>query len=352
MSSPDPLPQTYAASRASFRATAAAVGAPLTAHPIEAPGPEGEELTIDVATLGDDAPRRALVVLSGVHGVEGFATAAAQTAFLAGLGARPAGPGLRIILVHAVNPWGMAWGRRQNEANVDLNRGWDRGWIDPPRNEPYDELHPLLCPDGPTVPDPRAMFEALAPITEAHGLAWVERAITAGQYHHPDGMHYAGHRTEPSCEILADVLGPMLAPLGKVLVLDLHTGAGPYGEMTYLSGEPVDSPANEAVGAIFGHATPSAAWTPGRIGPGVAALAAGPERWSVTVEVGTVSDTKQLAAAHREQWVHRFGDDRPAHADIRRAYRACFTPEDPDWKAAARRGLADALDRALAAVAD
>ena len=45
----------------------------MTTHPIEARGPDGEELTIDVGIVGATEPSRAVVVLSGVHGVEGFA---------------------------------------------------------------------------------------------------------------------------------------------------------------------------------------------------------------------------------------------------------------------------------------
>ena len=32
--------------------------------------------------------------------------------------------GLRVVLLHAINPWGFSWARRVTEDNVDLNRNF------------------------------------------------------------------------------------------------------------------------------------------------------------------------------------------------------------------------------------
>ena len=115
----------YATARARFRAAAEAKGWVLQALPIAAEGPRGIELTIDVARLGPENPRRVVVVSSGTHGVEGYFGSAVQLALLEGAWADvdlPDDTGL--LLVHAVNPYGFAWNRRVNEDNVDLNRNF------------------------------------------------------------------------------------------------------------------------------------------------------------------------------------------------------------------------------------
>ncbi|NIP94329.1 MAG: DUF2817 domain-containing protein [Akkermansiaceae bacterium] len=83
----------------------------------------GEDLTIDVGILGWESDP-ALVLSSGVHGVEGFPGSALQLAFLDGLYRKPAGSGIRYILIHGINPHGFAHLRRFNEGNVDLNRNF------------------------------------------------------------------------------------------------------------------------------------------------------------------------------------------------------------------------------------
>src|SRR5688572_7001224 len=93
-------------------------------YPIAARGPRDEELTIDVASLGNVAAERVVVVSGGLHGPEGFFGSAVQTAWLAKRKAAALPESLRILLLHALNPFGFAWRRRWNESNVDLNRNF------------------------------------------------------------------------------------------------------------------------------------------------------------------------------------------------------------------------------------
>src|SRR5262245_57538061 len=58
------FPQDYLAARERFRRAAAQLGCDLEAHPIAAKGPQGEELTIDVAVVAGTDPGRTLVISS------------------------------------------------------------------------------------------------------------------------------------------------------------------------------------------------------------------------------------------------------------------------------------------------
>ncbi|CAN5173425.1 hypothetical protein BH20ACT3_BH20ACT3_08550 [soil metagenome] len=59
------LPLTYHECRARFRWAAHHAGVTTVAHPIDLRGPEGQQLTLDVAVLGTAPAERPLVVLSG-----------------------------------------------------------------------------------------------------------------------------------------------------------------------------------------------------------------------------------------------------------------------------------------------
>ena len=83
-------------------------------------GPEAEELAIDVAVIGSLDSGKAIMSSSGVHGVEGYPGSAIQLSIMDKLAKSPPFDDHAVILIHAVNPYGMAWWRRFNENNVDL----------------------------------------------------------------------------------------------------------------------------------------------------------------------------------------------------------------------------------------
>src|SRR6266567_3145741 len=112
----------YFGARNRFRELVRTVGGRLETISIDAKGPKGEDLSIDIAWFGVATPRRVLLHSSGLHGVEGFAGSAIQLQLLNDLPAIPEDAAL--IVVHVLNPYGMAWLRRFNENNVDLNRNF------------------------------------------------------------------------------------------------------------------------------------------------------------------------------------------------------------------------------------
>src|SRR5262249_30810012 len=112
----------YFAARAQFRDAVPAAGGRLETIAIDAKGPEDEDLGIDIGWVGSASPRRVLLHSSGLHGVEGFAGSAVQLQFIKRMPRVSADAAF--IIVHILNPYGMAWLRRVNENNVDLNRNF------------------------------------------------------------------------------------------------------------------------------------------------------------------------------------------------------------------------------------
>ncbi|MCU0261912.1 MAG: M14 family metallopeptidase, partial [Ilumatobacteraceae bacterium] len=342
-----------------FRRAAELSGAATEAHPIEARGPSDERLTVDVARTGRADAERVLLVLSGVHGVEGFASAAIQCELLERIGADGAPDDAAIVLVHAVNPWGMAWWRRQNESNVDLNRNWARDRHDPPANDGYADLHHLLVPDGDEPPTPESLLDPLRTFIDRHGIGWVRDAISRGQYSHPDGLYFGGDRVEASTRILADIARRHLAGARRVLTVDLHTGHGAAGTYTLLSQARLGSPDDEWLRRHFDPDRIEAtvdnpdATTPAKVGQlaiGLAELLPATEHHAVTFELGTVPNTRMILAERAEHWVHRHGDrTHPAHAALVWEHRICSTPDDPEWVATALAHGRTVLTAALSA---
>ena len=113
---------SYAVARARFRAAVERVDWKSYAYPIGHLGPDGDDLTIDVA-LSPEVTDRVVALSSGIHGVEGFFGSAVQVALLERW--RPSHPPkVRWVLIHALNPYGFAWSRRFDADNIDVNRNF------------------------------------------------------------------------------------------------------------------------------------------------------------------------------------------------------------------------------------
>lgn len=354
------LPLTYSECRARFLRAALQAAQAVDAHGIPAPGPFDERLTIDVVHLGAAIPRRALLILSGVHGVEGFIGSALQSDLLQRLDPTTLPGDMAVVLVHGVNPWGMAWSRRQNESNVDLNRNWRRSEMDPIHNDAYDRLHATVCPDTEALPSLDELFARVQALVQVQGATWVADGITKGQYRHADGLHYGGEQTEASCLTLERIVAQHLTGVERLFTLDLHTGHGPPGAVTLLCDQPPGSAQYGFLSALMGaerveatvdNPDATTALKSGQIANGIGAFLGSPVAYATSAELGTVSEGKQLAATVLENWVARHGNrSDPDHAAAVWRYRYCFTPEDPEWEQAAMAAGRELMQASVTAV--
>ena len=131
----------YGEARTRFLDAARSAGAVMSSFRLDQPGPEGIELSTDVAWLGPRTAKAVIVTLSATHGVEGFFGSATQTEWLRRAKSAAALPeAVAAMHVHALNPYGFAWLRRTNETNVDINRNWVDFSKALPPNTLYDEL--------------------------------------------------------------------------------------------------------------------------------------------------------------------------------------------------------------------
>lgn len=87
-------------------------------HPT-ALGPDGKPLFINSVAFGSREATKALVVITGVDGEAGLLGSHILTALLDSE-VTPL-PGTRLVLVHALNSFGFAWGRHTNEDGLSLD---------------------------------------------------------------------------------------------------------------------------------------------------------------------------------------------------------------------------------------
>ena len=323
----------YAAARGRFLAAARAAGAALESLPLAATGPGGEKLSIDVARLGSPDATRVLLHTSGLHGVEGFAGSAVQLAALERAPAVPAGSA--IVLAHALNPYGMAWLRRANENNVDLNRNFlaaGERWEGAPAL--YSRLNSLLNPSTP--PGPDRFRWRLAAAALRHGPRAVKHAIAQGQYEFPRGLFFGGRMPEAGPRLYLDFLRQSLARAEYLMAIDLHTGLGPRGSETLILEAGVGTTPVAELERGLGRrlVDPAAGRTLYRIrgGMGSAVRAALPRARSdfLLQEIGTCPARAVLAALREENRCHHHGGRLTDPA--KQALLEAFRPSSPKWR--------------------
>ncbi|MDA2925388.1 M14 family metallopeptidase [Acidobacteria bacterium AH-259-L09] len=218
---------TYNSARDRFCKIAKDAGARLDELVLDVPGPNEQRLTINIAWLGAEKPEQVLLHTSGLHGVEGFAGSAIQAQLLK----HP--PQLwdtdALVLVHGINAYGMAWLRRVNESNVDLNRNF----LEPAERyegapDGYHKLNALLNPQSP--PEAFDLFYVWAVWSILrYGFSNLKQAVAGGQYYYPNGLFFGGHKLEQGPTLLLDWLKRNLAGVKRIGAIDVHTGLGKYG---------------------------------------------------------------------------------------------------------------------------
>jgi predicted deacylase len=357
----------YRDARERFCEAAERAGARLSRYQLpERRGPQGESLSIDVARVGPEGSAKALVLLSGTHGVEGLAGAGCQVGFLTDRLYEALPSSACALLVHALNPHGFAWLRRVNEDNVDLNRNFI-DFSHPPPSTAYEPLHPWLVPrdwEG----DVRVRADAaLQQYIETHGMRAFQQALTAGQYTRPDGLFYGGIAPTWSAQTLGRLLRDQL-PKGvrRVAVLDLHTGLGPtaYGEpilipcvredlararawfgcevRSLVAEESLNTTSEESVSAEL----------EGTLARGFQAALPQHEITFVGLEFGTRPVLEVLTALRTDHWVHAHAPgDAARTAAAQRLMRNAFYCETPAWQAAVCGRTADFVFRACRGLA-
>lgn len=361
----DLFPKTYEASRQRFRETLGVV---------QAMWPEARLVTEQVEWEGDlttdwiegqalERNEKVLVLTTGEHGIEGYVGSAMlqrfTEVFLPRLDPQTTG----ILLLHAINPWGMKHRRRTNAHNVDLNRNfvWQAVEIDAGFNPEALKIEGLVNPPkkaGSHGSSKLGFMLRLPRILRAMGHAGFKWAVLLGNYRNPKGIFYGGEGyQQETCRLMA-LYQDRFADYEQILHLDMHTGYGPRYQMSLVNSGYEKGNSREFE-KRFGYPLVVAANSDefyelrGDMIDYVYCLwrERFPEKrlYANSFEFGTYGDSKlaflrTIRAMTLENQAYWFGGGSPqAEARIRDDFLELFYPQAADWQ---RKAVADG-DRAF-----
>ncbi|MFK7858389.1 MAG: M14 family metallopeptidase [Granulosicoccus sp.] len=341
------FPDNYEMSRTRFRQLAGDLGARLHSFPLNIEGMS--DLTVDVAVVG--RPARGVTILSsGLHGVEAHVGAAIQLAWLEAQSQTPACG--QFVLIHALNPYGFALGRRVNEDNVDLNRNFlDHeqsrcAAVEPlsvePENSDYARFDPFLNPAHPPRPFDGFFLKAMGYLI-CEGKQRLQGAIVTGQYEFPRGLFYGGECSSRTVQLLREQIRDWVGGATEICHLDFHTGLGGYAGCQLLIDALPDSPEHQWYETAFGAArlvstAPADSHVyqaRGAMGSWLTHFFDDKTYRFVTAEFGTYSSLAVLGALREEnQAFHFTAADSKVRARARHRLERSFCPPSPRWRRA------------------
>lgn len=218
-------------------------------HPMLSPSKE--PLATDVFWIGPKESNRVIVLISGTHGIEGYAGSAIQSFLLSliGNGDLRLPQDTALLFIHALNPWGMAWHRRCDEKGIDINRNFIDFQSPLPSDPDYYLIRPwMFCTDQ------TLRTEALNQLSIRLGERRFEKALSGGQYEDPYAPFYGGRDSSISRNSIEDIIQRLQLPDRDLVVLDLHTGLGAWGYGELMCDHPMNSPQQYFAQDIFGAA--------------------------------------------------------------------------------------------------
>lgn len=347
--------QDYRGARKAFIAACEARGVDVIArvHP-RAKGPDGKPLFLDICALGPRQAQKALLLISGTHGVEGYFGSGALTGLLR-TGIEPP-KDARVVMIHALNPFGFAWNRRVDESNVDINRNF----VDhakPPVNPGYDQLASAIALRDVSDSGFAQADAVLAAYAQKHGQAAWQQAISGGQYQHRDGLFYGGAQECWSAQALRAVLQEDLSRAKSVIAVDFHTGLGASGAGEMITEAAPGSAGYARARAIWGEMAVStsvgeslSAPLTGTVDHGVEQFLPGAELTFAALEVGTIALDQMIRTLRLANWQDNFAPDTSRAAEISQLMRDAFYTDTPAWKRAVWSLAEQAVRRALVAL--
>ena len=259
--------------------------------------PEKDTVDAILLTIRVPGDHVDIVHSSGTHGVEGYLGSAVQIRFLHELFLQNEAVIMqnkgqekareyeseqirKILIIHAVNPFGMRHHRRTNENNVDLNRNVlapeqmkvviERD----PNYFGYVDLDHALNPVDSPIPLQRgtdlreqssydtvhafvnemwsiaSVIGSIVKVIALKGYTYCKRALVSAQYHKKEGIFYGGlgnGRWENSVVAVQHAIDEFagfslssqknVKAQSKVFWIDVHTGLGKYGSYTLIEKE-------------------------------------------------------------------------------------------------------------------
>jgi hypothetical protein len=308
-----------------------------------------------------------IIVSTGLHGIEGYIGSAMLKIFMDEFAPRlnPARTGL--LLVHALNPWGMKNNRKVNENGVDLNRNFIfSGVFDKSINPDFSKLKHLLAPSYPVRSFPVENLSFWGRTLKAlmtEGSSSLTHAALLGQYIAADAMYYGGARHEDQTVVMMELFRKALESYQRVIHLDMHSGYGPRYQMS-LTSVPLEPRTSAELSSTFNYPLilkgdrEEFYETHGDMTAYLYELRniefPTKQVFSCAFEFGTFGESilariRSLRAMIFESQLHRYGaKDEKTEAKVRQEFRELYFPGEPGWREKALSDCRQAFEGILA----
>ena len=233
------FPDSYDASRARFLHDVEVLRARwhstrLESHPLK----RFPDLSIDWLWAEPRAKENLVMISIAEHGIEGYVGSAMLKVFMDEVAPQLNPENTGLLLLHAINPWGMNHHYRVNPSHVDLNRNFVfNDNFDPKINPDYDLLENFLGPKGPVRTLRAEAIPFLVKIIQSMiypGKRRVQTASLLGQHRHPRGIYFGGTELQEETIVLMDLYRRVVEGYQNFIQIDMHTGYGPRDQMTVI----------------------------------------------------------------------------------------------------------------------
>lgn len=357
MQTNDMMPATFREAHQRFVEQASLLGWELEFMTHASRGPNAEELHTSVALHRVPTASNTLIVSSGSHGVEGHFGSAVQLQLLHRVAKQFPLP-CNVILIHAMNPFGYAWGRRVDECNRDLNRNFLLQGDDYSGAPPlYAQLDAILNPRSATEAFDWFYAQALL-VLARHGFPEVQSAIASGQYAYAQGLFYGGSELSAVGVWLRERLPTWLAKQRQVVHFDFHTGLGKSGTCQLLIENALSTGQRRQLDEVHGEDSytvvakaRNAYQAKGSFGRWCAEISKVPDYLFATAEFGTYGPLQVLAALRAENRCHHWADrESTAFRNAKARLLEVFCPASTQWRKATLARAAEMLDRQMHAL--
>ena len=200
--------------------------------------------------------------------------------------------------------------------------------------------------------------QALQAYVAKLGELRLRTAIHRGQYTHPKGLQFGGCVETWSNKAFRNIVAKHVVGARRVVLIDLHTGLGPYGHGECIPSEFVDSGAYERARAWWGNTVRSRkAGEAGQTGitgslrnAFVRMFRRDAEVTAITLEFGTYDSLELFFAMQAENWSHHHATaNDPRRQRIKQEMLRVYYPKsDNHWKNMVWARANYVVDRALA----
>ncbi|GLI57131.1 hypothetical protein PM10SUCC1_26450 [Propionigenium maris DSM 9537] len=351
---------SYAEARRKFIGVSLGSGAHIESLENPNKGPSGELLYTDIALFESEKAKNILVLISGTHGVEGFAGSGIQIGLLEEGIISELPPDTSLLMIHALNPYGFSHIRRFDENNIDPNRNFVDHSEDPRENKGYEVLKDSISPESVSFfTNIKSLFRLMGYGLKNRSMSKLKVAISRGQYTDPDGLFYGGRFKGWVHNTIEYITQKYLFQAERVIVLDFHTGLGDYGSCEIITNEKENSEVYIRAKKIWGNKVKTT-YSEDSVSIHIASslklalpsmLSNKVEVTVVSPEFGTLSPLKVFWALRSENWLHHHGSkDHPKAKKIKSRLLQAFYPDDSDWKVSVWKQGRDIVKEALSSL--